>query len=113
VGIFCSVLRVPITFPPEKCHGLVLSGMCVPDLLGSQGTFSFYTTGNGDSQKSLGGQRIRVEKTSAGFRSYVPGPDYEVRNGTASSRFPFHVRTNGKDNAAQIEVDGQRVDLKI
>jgi predicted AlkP superfamily phosphohydrolase/phosphomutase len=112
VGIPCSALRVPITFPPEKCHGLVLSGMCVPDLLGSQGTFSFYSTGEQDSRKSTGGQRIQVEKTNDGFRSYLPGPDYEVRNGTASARLPFRVRSNGKDSEAQVEIDGQRLNLK-
>ena len=43
-GIFSSVLRVPITFPPEKLCGVLLSGMCVPDLRGTQGTFSYYST---------------------------------------------------------------------
>ena len=43
-GIFCSVIRVPVTFPPEKFPGVLLSGMCVPDLKGSQGTFCFCTT---------------------------------------------------------------------
>jgi len=40
-GIFSTILRVPITFPPEKFKGHLLSGMCTPDLKGSQGTFSF------------------------------------------------------------------------
>ena len=43
-GVFCSILRVPVTFPPEKFSGVLLSGMCVPDLKGSQGTFCFCTT---------------------------------------------------------------------
>src|ERR1700751_1134200 len=46
-GIFCSVIRVPVTFPPEKFPGVLLSGMCVPDLKGSQGTFCFCTTRSG------------------------------------------------------------------
>ena len=32
-GIFSHILRVPITFPPEKFNGVMLSAMCVPDLL--------------------------------------------------------------------------------
>ena len=31
-GVFSSIIRVPITFPPEKFHGHCLSGMCTPDL---------------------------------------------------------------------------------
>ena len=43
-GIFNCILRVPITFPPEKLRGVQLSAMCLPDLRGTQGTFSHYTT---------------------------------------------------------------------
>ena len=39
----CTVLRVPITFPPEKFEGKLLSAMCTPDLLGTQGSFMQFT----------------------------------------------------------------------
>ena len=42
--ISSTVLRVPITFPPEKFNGRLLSAMCTPDLLGTQGTFALFTT---------------------------------------------------------------------
>jgi predicted AlkP superfamily phosphohydrolase/phosphomutase len=35
-----TILRVPVTFPPEPFNGLELSAMCAPDLLGTQGTHS-------------------------------------------------------------------------
>ena len=40
-GIFNCILRVPITFPPEKLRGVLLSAMCVPDLRGTQGIACF------------------------------------------------------------------------
>ena len=43
-GIGCTILRVPITFPPEKFDGRLLSAMCTPDLKGTQGSFSQFTT---------------------------------------------------------------------
>ena len=39
--IFSSIQRVPITFPPVPFRGVLLSGMCVPDLRGSQGHSAF------------------------------------------------------------------------
>ena len=42
--IWSTVLRVPITFPPDRFYGAELSAMCVPDLLGTQGTFLLFTT---------------------------------------------------------------------
>src|SRR5437868_10509023 len=61
-GIFCSVIRVPVTFPPEKFPGVLLSGMCVPDLKGSQGTFCFCTTRSNGQKFHEGGVRIPIER---------------------------------------------------
>jgi len=43
MGHNAAVLRVPVTYPPDPIHHM-LSGMGVPDLLGSQGTYSIFTT---------------------------------------------------------------------
>jgi predicted AlkP superfamily phosphohydrolase/phosphomutase len=42
-----TILRVPITFPPEEFNGRLLSAMSTPDLRGTQGTFSCFTTRTG------------------------------------------------------------------
>ena len=42
--VWSTVLRVPVTFPPDRFYGAELSAMCVPDLLGTQGTFLLFTT---------------------------------------------------------------------
>ena len=71
-GIFCSVIRVPVTFPPEKFSGVLLSGMCVPDLKGSQGTFCLCTTRQSSDKFREGGVRVPVARAGSAFRSYVP-----------------------------------------
>lgn len=43
-GLPTTVLRWPVTFPPEKVNGRFLSGLGTPDLLGTEGQYSFYTT---------------------------------------------------------------------
>jgi hypothetical protein len=41
-NVWSSIIRVPITFPPQRFkNGTLLSGMCVPDIQGTQGSFSF------------------------------------------------------------------------
>jgi predicted AlkP superfamily phosphohydrolase/phosphomutase len=42
-----TILRVPVTFPPEAFNGLELSAMCTPDLRGTQGTYSRFTAAEG------------------------------------------------------------------
>ena len=73
-GIFSTILRVPITFPPERFHGVLLAGMCVPDLKGTQGTFTFYTSHPDAPDGHTGGTRIPVTMEGTRIRSYVPGP---------------------------------------
>jgi predicted AlkP superfamily phosphohydrolase/phosphomutase len=41
-GVGSTILRVPVTFPPDDFGGRLLSGMSTPDLRGSQGTFSLF-----------------------------------------------------------------------
>ncbi|MGB2984431.1 MAG: alkaline phosphatase family protein, partial [Phycisphaerae bacterium] len=62
-GIFSNIIRVPITFPPERFRGALLSAMCVPDLRGSQGTFSYYTTRAEGEDEYIGGERARVTRS--------------------------------------------------
>ena len=44
-GVRASILTVPVTFPPEEVpNGELLSGLPLPDIRGTMGTFSFFAT---------------------------------------------------------------------
>ncbi len=92
-GIFSNVIRVPITFPPERFRGVLLSAMCVPDLRGTQGTFTFYTTKFGDSEH-IGGEQMRVTPEGSAIRSHLIGP-------TDGSRAPTKPSSNGHGPPAE------------
>jgi len=98
-GIFSSILRVPITFPPEKFRGVLLSAMCVPDLRGSQGTFSFYSSSSNGHQEHTGGEQIRVKVNSRRVDSHLVGPDIEINGQKHTLRAPFTVTLNGNGSA--------------
>jgi len=46
-GVASTILRVPVTFPPDDFNGRLLSAMSTPDLRGSQGTFSLFKNREG------------------------------------------------------------------
>src|SRR5205085_4198975 len=73
-GIWSTVLRVPITFPPEHFHGAQLSAMCTPDLLGTQGTFLLYTTRPANAKFKEGGIRITIANQNDRFTTAIHGP---------------------------------------
>lgn len=111
-GIFSTVIRVPVTFPPEKFGGLSLSAMCVPDIIGSQGTFTYFSTRDADSEHT-GGVRVPVERDGDVLRSYFIGPGDPTAAEPALLKLPFTVKPNGgKKGGVRLEMNGKKYDLK-
>ncbi|MGB9893578.1 MAG: alkaline phosphatase family protein, partial [Candidatus Saccharicenans sp.] len=111
-GIFSTVLRVPITFPPEKFAGHLLSGMCLPDLKGSQGTFLFYTTNPERIEKKEGGESLLVKLEGQTIRTYLSGPENSLLKKPEEIRLPMTIKLNYEKETATVEVSGQRFELK-
>jgi predicted AlkP superfamily phosphohydrolase/phosphomutase len=116
-GLNSIILRVPITFPPDRFKGLQLSAMSVPDLRGTQGMFSYYaeegetgTTMDGD----VGGDRILVHRNGKSVKSFLRGPANSMRADGSELRLPFKV-TESRNGApgATLHVNGQQVPLKV
>lgn len=110
--IFSNVIRVPITWPPEKFRGVLLSAMCVPDLRGSQGTFSYYTTRKRDEVPYTGGEQIYVEREGGAIESRLVGPPNSLRADNAQMEAPFHVTLNG-NGSAKLKLNGETHALKV
>ncbi|MBP7147600.1 MAG: alkaline phosphatase family protein [Acidobacteria bacterium] len=111
-GILCTVLRVPITFPPEKFKGHLLSGMCAPDLKGSQGTFSFYTSDPAKAKQVEGGVFIPVTVQDGKVTTYVSGPENTMLKDAPEMRLPLAVTLRPATDEAEIALDGQKLVLK-
>jgi predicted AlkP superfamily phosphohydrolase/phosphomutase len=113
-GVFCSVIRVPITFPPEKFSGVLLSGMCVPDIQGTQGTFSFHTTRTTNLESTSNRVVVPFEKQGAFFHSYIPGPPDTLRTDSkVELRAPFLVKPGAPKQKAEIHVEGRRIAISL
>jgi len=112
-GVFSSVLRVPITFPPEKFNGVLLSAMNVPDVKGSQGTYFYFTTDTTDKRTLVSGQQCPLEKTENGARGELPGPENTLVKDGGELRIPFTIvgAKNGS-GAVQLRLPDQTVELR-
>jgi predicted AlkP superfamily phosphohydrolase/phosphomutase len=110
-GVFSSILRVPVTYPPEKFRGLCLSGMCTPDIRGSQGTFTWYTDcpENNDVES---GRRIPVAFDAGEVRTFLPGPLADGRDGKPELTTPLRIRVHDDRSAIVLNVSGNRIRLR-
>jgi predicted AlkP superfamily phosphohydrolase/phosphomutase len=105
-----TILRVPITFPPEKFHGRMLSAMCTPDLLGTQGTFALYTTRNSTGYMESGNRYPLTEKDGL-HHGEIEGPHNHMEEGAGALKIRFMLKRQGKGRAT-LEIGGERYELE-
>ncbi len=110
-GIFSCVQRVPITWPPEKLWGVLLSAMCVPDLRGTQGMFSFYTTRTLDEGEKIGGEVHHVTRSGETVLCHLVGPPNPLLASGGEMRLPFTVSIESADRAV-LKIGKDRFELK-
>ncbi|MFQ5743799.1 MAG: alkaline phosphatase family protein, partial [Acidobacteriota bacterium] len=109
--IWSTILRVPITFPPEKFYGAQLSAMCVPDLLGTQGTFMLFTTRSDGERFKEGGIRVAVEPDGDLIETTIEGPGNELVEGNPPLQVPLQIELDRAARLARVSVNGDRFEL--
>jgi predicted AlkP superfamily phosphohydrolase/phosphomutase len=110
--IWSTILRVPITFPPDRFWGAELSAMCVPDLTGTQGTFTHFTTRPTVAAFEEGGVRISVRREGDCVRTVLRGPENPFRTDGQVMELPLTLTGRGERTGARLEIDGAAVDLQ-
>ncbi len=111
-NIWSTVLRVPITFPPDRFYGAQLSAMCAPDLLGTQGTFLLYTTRPAGARFKEGGLRVPLKNNGDRFETTLKGSENSFLEGSPPMEIPLRIDIDRAAGLARVAVNGSAVDLK-
>ncbi len=77
-GVRTTIMRMPANYPPSGTATRELTGMGTPDLLGTYGTFSFYTSDPAAFDHIVAGGKIhRVQPSGEGntIQANLEGPD--------------------------------------
>ena len=103
-----TVLRVPATFPPDDIDHMI-SGMGVPDLLGSQGTYTLYST-----RLISGGESGRVvfmkAKSDGHIETSLAGPAHPLTIAAEPLEVPMHFYPT--DNGIGVVLGDSEFTLK-
>jgi len=115
-GIPSTILRVPITFPPDKFGGKLLSAMCVPDLRGTQGTFSHYSEPaleSGSASQTTGGVRLTLENNGPNsWKSHILGPDIPgTADNSETMTLPVTVVVQPEKRCAEFSIGKEKFTL--
>ncbi len=105
-GIFSTVLRVPITFPPERINGLLHAGMDIPDLRGTMGSFTYYT--QAASTERIGGMIVTLPRNGNPLRTTLSGPVSPL-NGKP---LELPMQINRSNGSAEIRIGAETIRLR-
>jgi len=111
-GVGSTVLRVPITFPPEKFDGRVLAAMCTPDLKGTQGSFAQYTTRIGKATFE-NGSRYPLKRMGTYYEGAIEGPEDFFVEGGRTLTIPFRLVVDHERRSATLNIQAKSYRLKI
>jgi len=140
-GVRTDVLTVPVTFPPEEVeNGRLLSGLPLPDIRGTMGTFSYYATDLSryeEGNTEMGGILKRLVFEGDRASSDLEGPPSPIvrqqieeirRKGPSLSesdrarlaelqavqdvRIPFTIQWNRAAKTAGLEIESRTIQLQ-
>jgi len=105
-GIATTVVRMPANFPPSGTAGRELSGMGTPDILGTYGTFSFYTSAAtyGGAHDVSGGAIYAVDVDNGVVRAALHGPDNPFLRESTKVETPFTVHVDASRQFVKVMV---------
>ncbi|MCP4717676.1 MAG: nucleotide pyrophosphatase [Deltaproteobacteria bacterium] len=109
-GIFSNIIRVPITFPPEQFKGLQLSAMCTPDIRGTQGMFSYFSSAQPDTVDNTEGEFFNINRNGNKICGELTGPTDPMRKSEQVLTCPFEIADNNNQPAI-LNISGGKYQL--
>ncbi|MBN1527109.1 MAG: alkaline phosphatase family protein [Candidatus Omnitrophica bacterium] len=111
-GVPSVIISYPLTFPPDRLDGRMFSGMGVPDILGTEGTFTFYTTEPLPRDKDIGGNVFQVQRSPLMVLNLI-GPKVAGAFGKADNvKVPFKVTLKDDNESIAIEFQDNKFEMK-
>jgi len=111
-----TIFQVPASFPPDELtYGRQLSGLGIPDIRGTQGTFFYFASdlsliemGNTE----FGGKLIRLQLKDGTAASEIEGPRDPLAKKLKRISTPVTFELNETDRSVMISVQGRKQAVK-
>lgn len=112
-GIPVTLYKLPANFPVEGGAARAISGMSTPDLLGTYGTFTFFTDVDiPGAEKFTGGRVVKITVQEHVFRSQLAGPANSLRRDNRPVSIPFTVYRDPAAAVVKINIQHHEIVLK-
>ena len=108
-----TIFKIPSNFPPAETGQRTLSGMGTPDILGSYGIFSFYTTEAKEMKPDIGGGQIyMVRVVDNKVEAKLRGPKNSFKKKSPTAMIDFKAFIDPQNPVAKIVIQDNEFILK-
>ena len=113
-GISSTLFALPANFPVVEDGSVqALSGMGTPDLLGTYGTFTYYSEVDvAEAKEWNGGRLVRVRPVNHVFTTTLEGPSNTFRKDAPAAVMPLVISRDPWDPIVKIDINNQQVILR-
>ncbi len=109
-GVRCKLLNVPYAYPPEPlAESLMLCGLDVPDIRGTQSTFLAFSDAFSETEQLPGGMRLPLKFEGNKAEVQVPGLRHPRER--RSVEVPMTVVVDRGQHAITLGIQGKTVSL--
>ncbi|NQU07480.1 MAG: alkaline phosphatase family protein, partial [Candidatus Abyssubacteria bacterium] len=114
-GVPTTIIKIPANFPPAESKGRSISGMGTPDVLGTYGTFSFYTDNPAKFEKEdvTGGKIFPVSVYENTVKAQLGGPKNTFRKDQPQITVDFTVCVDPENPVGKIEIQDEEILLNV
>jgi predicted AlkP superfamily phosphohydrolase/phosphomutase len=108
-----SLIKIPADFPVSACRAKVLSCMGTPDLLGTYGSFTYFTDAPvPNADKFTGGRVVNVSLADHVLRSKISGPENSFRSDGRSAEIDFTVYRDPREPIVKVVIQDKEIMLR-
>ncbi len=112
-GVHVTLLRWPLTFPaPDSLpsNSRLLAGMGVPDLRGTLGRYTFYTTDQSIMERDKHGRIVHIIPKNSVVKTEIYGPRYLGWKGMKEATIPITIERTSE--GLTITLPDEKLQLK-
>ncbi len=110
-GIPTTVIRWPLSFPPERIKGNMLSGLGVPDIKGFLSGYTYYTSKNVEKPSKDSNKVIHVTINNGLIETKIYGPRTRREGNIVEIGLPVRIRIN--NNSIVLTINGKDYNVSV
>ena len=108
-----TLFKLPANFPVQESAAKTVSGMGTPDLLGTYGTFTYFSDVDvPDADKFTGGRVVKVAIKNHVIKSSLQGPPNSFRADGKNTEVEFTVYRDPRGRVAKIAIQDHEIILR-